>query len=104
MNLAPGLYKFTTTALITGADVTLTGGPNDVWIFQCSQDLQLASGVKVILAGGAQANNVFWQVGTSAVLGTFSVPRHHHREPSHYHEYQQHAGGPAPGLQCRRDL
>ncbi|MDR3457692.1 MAG: ice-binding family protein [Verrucomicrobiae bacterium] len=73
MNLAPGLYKFTTTALITGADVTLTGGPDDVWIFQCAQDLQLGSGIKVILAGGAQAKNIFWQVGTSAVLGTFSV-------------------------------
>ena len=73
MNLAPGLYKFTTTALITGSDVTLTGGPDDVWIFQCAQDLQLGSGIKVILAGGAQAKNVFWQVGTSAVLGTFSV-------------------------------
>ncbi|HUS37001.1 MAG TPA: ice-binding family protein [Verrucomicrobiae bacterium] len=72
MNLAPGLYKFTTTALITGADVTLTGGPDDVWIFQCAQDLQLGSGIKVILAGGALAKNVFWQVGTSAVLGTSS--------------------------------
>jgi len=73
MNLAPGLYKFTVTALITGSDVTLTGGPNDVWIFQCAQDLQLGSGMKVILAGGAQANHIFWQVGTSAVLGTGSV-------------------------------
>ena len=72
MVLAPGLYKFTTTALITGADVTLAGGPDDVWIFQCAQDLQLGSGIKVILAGGAQAKNVFWQVGTSAVLGTSS--------------------------------
>lgn len=72
MNLAPGLYKFTTTALITGSDVTLTGGPDDVWIFQCAQDLQLGSGISVILAGGAQAKNIFWQVGTSAVLGTFS--------------------------------
>src|SRR4051812_47479206 len=33
MNLAPGLYKFTTTALITGSDVTLTGGPGDVLVF-----------------------------------------------------------------------
>src|SRR5476649_386883 len=73
MNLAPGLYKFTTTALITGSDVTLTGGADDVWIFQCAQDLQLGSGISIILAGGAQAKNVFWQVGTSAVLGTFSV-------------------------------
>jgi hypothetical protein len=72
LNLAPGLYKFTGTALITGADVTLTGGPEDVCIFQIAADLQLGSGIKVILAGGAQARNVFWQVGTSAVLGTFS--------------------------------
>ncbi|MBE0543465.1 MAG: DUF3494 domain-containing protein, partial [Verrucomicrobia bacterium] len=72
LNLVPGLYKFTSTALITGADVTLTGGPDDVWIFQIASDLQLGSGIKVILAGGAQAKNVFWQVGTSAVLGTSS--------------------------------
>ncbi len=72
MNLAPGLYKFTVTALISGADVTLTGGADDVWIFQCDQDLQLASGISVILAGGAQARNIFWKVGSSAVLGTFS--------------------------------
>jgi len=72
LSLAPGLYKFTTTALIS-TDVTLTGGPDDVWIFQCAQDLQLGNGIKVILAGGAQAKNVFWQVGTSAVLGTASV-------------------------------
>ncbi len=73
LNLVPGLYKFTTSALITGSDVTLTGGPNDVWIFQCAQDLQVGSGIKVILAGGARARNIFWQVGTSAVLGTSSV-------------------------------
>ena len=71
--LVPGLYKFTGTALITGADLTLVGGADDVWIFQCAADLQLGSGIKVILAGGAQAKNIFWQVGTSAVLGTFSV-------------------------------
>jgi copper(I)-binding protein len=73
LNLAPGLYKFTTTAYITGSDVTLTGGPDDVWIFQCAQDLEVGSGIHVILAGGAQAKNVFWQVGTSATIGTFAV-------------------------------
>ena len=73
LNLVPGLYKFTSTALITGSDVTLTGGANDVWIFQIAADLQLGSGIKVILAGGARAGNIFWQVGTSAVLDTSSV-------------------------------
>jgi len=73
LNLAAGLYKITTTTLITGSDLTLTGGPNDVWIFQCAQDIQLGSGIHVILAGSAQAGNIFWQVGTSAVLGTYST-------------------------------
>jgi len=73
MTLVPGLYKFTGTAAASGADVTLTGGPNDVWIFQIAADLQVGSSVHVILAGGAQARNIFWQVGTSAVIGTFAV-------------------------------
>jgi len=73
MTLVPGLYKFGTgqTAFIE-SDVTLTGGPNDVWIFQCGADLSVANNVHVILAGGAQAGNIFWQVGTAAVLGTSS--------------------------------
>ena len=73
LNLVPGLYKFTGTALITGSDVTLTGGSNDVWIFQIAADLEEGSGIHVILAGGAQARNIFWQVGTSATIGTFAV-------------------------------
>jgi hypothetical protein len=73
MNLIPGLYKFTGTALITGSDVTLTGGPNDVWIFQIGADLQVGSGIHVILAGGAKARNIFWQVTSSAVIDTFAV-------------------------------
>jgi hypothetical protein len=71
MTLAPGLYKFTSSASITGSDVTLEGGANDVWIFQIGSTLTGgADGRKVILAGGAQARNIFWQVGTSATLGT----------------------------------
>ncbi len=73
LNLIPGLYKFTGTTLITGSDLTLTGGANDVWIFQCAADLQLGSGIRVLLAGGAQARNIYWQVGTSAVIGTFAT-------------------------------
>lgn len=73
LDLIPGLYKFTSTAEISGADLTLTGGPDDVWIFQIASDLLVSSYVKVILAGGAQARNVFWQVGTAAVIDTFAV-------------------------------
>ncbi len=73
MTLAPGLYKFTVTAMIDGADVTLSGGPDDVWIFQCSQNLVLANNRAIVLAGGARAENIFWQVGTSATIGTFAT-------------------------------
>ncbi len=73
MTLGPGLYKFDGTASVTGSSVTLTGGATDVWIFQVGTDLQVGNGIQVILAGGAKPWNVFWQVGTSAVLGTTAV-------------------------------
>jgi hypothetical protein len=75
LTLVPGLYKFTSGVLvsITGSDVTLTGSATDVWIFQIASTLTVDDGIKVILAGGAQAANIFWQVGTSATLGTTSV-------------------------------
>jgi hypothetical protein len=73
LTLVPGLYKFTSTVSITGSNLTLTGGANDVWIFQIASALNVGNGVQVILAGGARAANIFWQVGTSATLGTTSV-------------------------------
>ncbi len=72
MTLAPGLYKFTGQALIS-TDVTLAGGADDVWIFQVASNLELANGIQIILAGGAQARNIYWQVGSSAVIGTTAV-------------------------------
>ena len=71
MTLAPGLYKWGTGVSIPSA-VTLSGGANDVWIFQIAQDLTVGSGAIVTLAGGARAKNVFWQVGGAATLGTTS--------------------------------
>jgi len=74
MTLGPGVYKFTSSALITGADVTLTGGADAVWIFQMpSSTLTVGNGIKVHLAGAAQAKNIFWSVGSSATLGTTCV-------------------------------
>lgn len=70
LTLVPGLYKFTGEAIISGSDLTLSGGPTDVWIFQIGSALTVANGIQVVLAGGAQASNIFWQVGTSAILGT----------------------------------
>lgn len=73
LTLAPGLYKFTSTVSITGSNLTLTGSATDVWIFQIASSLNVGNGIHVILAGGARAANIFWQVGTSATLGTTSV-------------------------------
>ncbi len=73
LTLVPGIYKFTSTAYITAGDLTLAGGPDDVWIFQIASDLQVGTASKVILSGGALPRNIFWQVGTSAVIETFAV-------------------------------
>lgn len=70
LTIVPGLYKWGTGVLITGAGVTLSGGANDVWIFQIAQDLTVNSGAIITLAGGAQAKNVFWQVSGQTALGT----------------------------------
>ena len=74
LTLGPGLYKFTSGVLvsITG-DVTLSGSSTDVWFFQVATTLSVDNGVHIVLAGGAQAANIFWQVGTSATLGTTVV-------------------------------
>ena len=69
MTLAPGVYKWG-TGLAIPTDVTLTGSATDVWIFQISQDLVMSSGAKVLLAGGARAKNVFWQVAGLVNLNT----------------------------------
>ena len=66
--LAPGLYKWTTGVSISN-DVTLTGGPNDVWIFQVGGPLTQAVATKVTLSGGALAKNVFWQTAGAVDIG-----------------------------------
>ncbi len=69
LNLGPATYKWGTGVLIP-TDVTLTGGPNDVWIFQIAQDLVISSATQVILAGGALPKNIFWQVSGIVDVGT----------------------------------
>lgn len=72
--LTAGVYKSTSSLALSG-DVTLDaqGNPAAVFIFQISSTLITGSGSHVILANGASACNVFWQVGSSATLGTNSV-------------------------------
>ena len=73
--LSPGLYKSATSLEITSGDLTLDalGDPDAVWIFQMGSTLVTTVGRQVILSGGAQAANIFWQVGSSATIGGSSV-------------------------------
>lgn len=68
LTLTPGLYKWGTDVNIS-TDVTLTGAPDDVFIFQVSGDIKQASAKNVIL-DGVQAKNVFWQSAGEVVIGT----------------------------------
>jgi len=68
--LTPGTYTSASTLGITG-NLTLNGA--GVYIFQIASGLTTASASQVILTGGATADNVFWQVGSSATLGTGSI-------------------------------
>ncbi len=67
--LTPGLYKWTNTVTLP-SDVTISGGANDVWIFQIAGNLLMSNAVNVTLIGGAQAKNIFWQVAGQATFGT----------------------------------
>jgi hypothetical protein len=73
--IAPGVYCVASSVGITGT-VTLNGNgnPNSVFIFQIGTTLTTAAGNSAVnLIGGAQASNVFWQVGSSATLGTNTI-------------------------------
>jgi hypothetical protein len=69
--LTPGLYKWT-SAVTMPSSVTISGGANDVWIFQISGNLSMSAAVNITLIGGAQAKNIFWQVAGQATFGTTS--------------------------------
>lgn len=69
MTLPAGTYKWGSSVLIP-TDVTLSGGANDVWIFQIAGGITQSSGAKVILAGGALPKNIFWQSAGVVSLGT----------------------------------
>ena len=69
LNLIPGVYAFSSNVQIL-TNLTLTGGPDDTWIFQIPGTLDVASAVQIVMAGGAQARNVFWQVAGATTVGT----------------------------------
>ncbi len=71
MTLTPGVYCFSSSAQLTGI-LTLDGGnnPNAVFVVKIGSTLTTASSATVNLINGATSGNVFWQVGSSATLGT----------------------------------
>lgn len=69
--LSPGLYKWTSSVTIPSS-ITISGTASDVWIFQIAGDLNMSAGINIILEGGAQAKNIFWQVAGEATFGTTS--------------------------------
>ncbi len=71
LTLAPGLYKWTSTISIP-TDVTISGGADDVWIFQTSGNLTMAFETRITLGGEAKAKNIFWQIGGEVTLGKSS--------------------------------
>lgn len=75
LTLTPGLYKSTSSLAISSGNLTFDakGNSNAVFIIQIASTLTTTSGRQVILAGGALASNIFWQVGSSATFGTTSV-------------------------------
>jgi len=70
VTLTPGVYCFGAAAQLTG---TLTLSGNGVYIFQIGSTLTTATNSSVVLTNGAMAANVFWQVGSSATIGTGTV-------------------------------
>ena len=71
LTLAPGLYKWNSTVTIP-ANVTIAGEAEAVWIFQITGDLEMSAGQKMILSGGAQADNIVWQVAGEVDFGATS--------------------------------
>jgi hypothetical protein len=75
LTLTPGLYKSSGSLEISSGDLTFDakGDEDAVFIIQIASTLNTTSGRQVILSGGALSSNIFWQVGTSATIGTSSV-------------------------------
>jgi hypothetical protein len=71
LNLSPGTYRYNAAALMTGALILdAEGDPNAEFVFQIGSQLTTESASSVVLVNGASPCNVYWQVGSSAVLGT----------------------------------
>jgi len=68
LTLLPGVFCFSSSAQLTG-ELTLVGGASDTFIFKIGTSLNIAS---ASIVAGTPVCNVFWQIGSSATLGTGS--------------------------------
>ena len=69
--LTPGIYRFSSSAQLTGTlTLNALGDPNALFVFQVGSTLTTAAGAIVNVINGGANNGVFWDVGTSATLGT----------------------------------
>jgi Ice-binding-like/Bacterial Ig-like domain len=75
LTFTPGVWTNASSVMLSAGNVTLDalGDANAVFVFQIGSTLTTITGTQVVLAGGAQAKNIFWQVGSSATLGTSST-------------------------------
>jgi hypothetical protein len=75
LTLTPGVYCYSSTAQLTGAlTLDALGNPNALFLFKIGSALTTASGSSVtIINGGSSCNHLFWQVGSSATIGTGST-------------------------------
>jgi hypothetical protein len=73
LTLTPGVYKDSSSFAVTGTlTLNAEGNANAVWVFQAGSTLTTGTDSSIVLEGGAQASNVFWQVGSEATLGVSS--------------------------------
>jgi hypothetical protein len=71
--LTSGVYNSAASVGLTGAlTLDAQGDPDAVWVFQAGSTLTTATASSIVLVGGAEACNVYWQIGSSATLGTAS--------------------------------
>jgi hypothetical protein len=73
LTLTPGVYCFSSSAQLTGTlTLNAEGDPNAIWVFKTGSTLTTASASSVDIINGASPCNVFWQIGSSATIGTKS--------------------------------
>ncbi|AOX66730.1 hypothetical protein BJK06_14270 [Curtobacterium sp. BH-2-1-1] len=70
LSLSPGVYTGDALRLADTGTLTLAGSADSVWVFQAASTLTIGSGTRILTTGGASSCNVFWQVGSSATIGS----------------------------------